>query len=141
MPSKETFCSQIKQSWHAIARMYNNEGAKHDLTSTIGYILLKIDRHEGIPSTQIGPLIGMESTSLVRTLDQMEKKGLIARKKDKNDARRVMIVLTKKGKQKRDLSRKAVKAFNNEIEKKLPKAKLNIFKEVLGQINAIAANK
>jgi MarR family transcriptional regulator, organic hydroperoxide resistance regulator len=141
MSEKETSCSRVKQSWHTIARMYNNEAVKYDLTTTVGFILLQIDRKEGIPSTKIGPLIGMESTSLVRTLSQMEKKGLIVRKKDKTDARKVMIQLTAKGKLKRDISRKTVKAFNAEIEKKVGKQKLRVFNEVIQHINSIAGKR
>ena len=135
---KDTNCAQIKQSWHAIARMYNNEAIKHDLTTTIGFILLQINQKEGVPSTSIGPAIGMEPTSLTRTLNQMEEKGLIQRKKVKADARKVMIVLTEKGKLKRDISRRAVKAFNEEVAKKIGPSKLKIFSQVINEINIIA---
>lgn len=134
----ETNCGRIKQSWHAIARMYNNEAIKHDLTTTIGFILLQINHKEGVPSTSIGPAIGMEPTSLTRTLNQMEEKGLIVRRKDKADARKVMIVLTEKGKIKRDISKKAVKSFNEEVAKKIGPSKLKIFSEVINEINIIA---
>jgi MarR family transcriptional regulator, organic hydroperoxide resistance regulator len=140
-PKKETYCSRVKQSWHAISRMYNAEAIRHDLTTTIGFILLQIDSKEGIPSTSIGPAIGMEPTSLVRTLNQMEDRGLISRKRDRKDARKVMIQLTTKGKVKRDISRKAVKAFNEEIDKRIPAAKLKTFNEVIAMINQIAEEK
>ena len=138
---KDTYCSRIKQSWHSISRMYNAEGDQHNLTTTLGFILLQINTPEGIPSTSIGPALGMESTSLVRTLSLMENKGWIKRKKDGKDARKVMIVLTAKGKQKRDVSRLAVQAFNQSVEKKIGKAKLKVFTEVLEQINAIAVER
>ncbi|HTL82764.1 MAG TPA: MarR family transcriptional regulator [Bacteroidia bacterium] len=138
MAKKETYCSRVKQSWHAISRMYNTEAITHDLTTTIGFILLQIDSKEGIPSTKIGPAIGMEATSLVRTLNQMEEKGLITRRKDKSDARKVMIQLTAKGKQKRDVSKKAVESFNQMVEKTIGTAKLKIFNEVIEEINQIA---
>jgi DNA-binding MarR family transcriptional regulator len=135
---KETNCSIIKQSWHAISRMYNNEAVKHDLTTTIGFILLQIDHKDGVPSTSIGPSIGMEPTSLTRTINQMEEKGLIIRKRDKADARKVMIVLTEKGKTKREISKKAVKSFNEEVAKKIGSSKLAVFSEVMNEINSIA---
>jgi MarR family transcriptional regulator, organic hydroperoxide resistance regulator len=141
LPKKETYCARVKHSWHAISRMYNTEAVRHDLTTTVGFILLRIDRKEGIPSTSIGPAIGMEATSLTRTLNHMEEKGLIVRKRDKSDARRVMIQLTVKGKQKRDISRKAVKAFNEEIDRQIGAARLKIFNEVIEKINAIAEQK
>lgn len=136
---KETYCGRVKQSWHAISRMYNNEAIRHELTTTVGFILLQINDKNGVPSTSIGPAIGMEPTSLTRTLNQMEQKGLIVRKKDKSDARRVMIRLTEKGKLKRDISRKAVKAFNEEVEKTIGAGKLKVFSEVIEKISSIAA--
>ncbi len=137
----ETYCSRVKHSWHSISRMYNFEGDKHELTTTLGFILLQINSPLGIPSTSIGPALGMEATSLVRTLGMMEEKGWIKRKKDATDARKVMIVLTAKGKQKRDISRKAVQAFNSTIEKTIGKQKLKVFAEVLEKINAISGEK
>jgi len=139
--NKDTYCSRIKQSWHSISRMYNAEGDKHDLTTTLGFILLNINKPEGIASTAIGPALGMEATSLVRTLSSLEKKGWIKRNKDPKDARKVMITLTAKGKQKRDISKHVVQNFNQTIEKKVGKQKLKVFTEVLEQINAIAGER
>ncbi len=137
-PRKETYCSLIKQSWHGISRMYNAQGDDYELTTTLGFILLYINTPEGVPSTSIGPALGMEATSMVRTLNSMEEKGWIRRKKDAKDARKVMISLTAKGKQKRDISKLAVQLFNQAVEKKVGKQKLKIFTEVLNEINAIA---
>jgi len=135
---KETYCSRIKQSWHSISRMYNAQGDDYDLTTTLGFILLYINTPEGVPSTSIGPALGMEATSMVRTLNSMEEKGWIRRKKDAKDARKVMISLTAKGKQKRDISKLAVQLFNEKVEKRVGKQKLKIFTEVLNEINAIS---
>jgi MarR family transcriptional regulator, organic hydroperoxide resistance regulator len=140
-PRKETYCSRIKQSWHSISRMYNAEGDKHELTTTLGFILLNINDPDGVPSTTIGPALGMEPTSLVRTLGTMEQKGWIKRKKDPKDARKVLISLTAKGKQKRDVSKLAVQTFNQTIEKRIGKEKLRVFTEVLEEINAIAGDR
>lgn len=140
-PRKETYCSRIKHSWHSISRMYNAEGDKHELTTTLGFILLSINDPDGVPSTTIGPALGMEPTSLVRTLGTMEQKGWIKRRKDPGDARKVLISLTAKGKQKRDVSKMAVQTFNQTIEKRIGKEKLRVFTEVLEEINAIAGDR
>lgn len=138
MAKKETTCSRIKQSWLAISRMYNNEAVKHELTTTTGFILLNIDSNEGTPSTQIGPLLGMEATSLTRTMNQLEERGIIKRKKDKLDARVVRMVLTEKGKKKKDVSKKTVKDFNKIISEKYSSSELEKFHEMLENITAIA---
>ena len=141
MPRKETSCSRIKQSWHAIARMYNNEAVKHDLTTTVGFILLNIDSHDGTPSTQIGPLMGMEATSLSRTLNILEQKKLIVRRRDKSDARIVRIHLTQKGLKKKEISKKTVKDFNKEVEELIGNERLKIFHDVIEEISRFAVEK
>lgn len=138
MAKKETVCSRIKQSWHAISRMYNNEAINHDLTTTTGFILLNIDMQEGTPSTQIGPLLGMESTSLTRTMNQMEERGLIERVRDKNDARIVRIKLTEKGKLRREISRKTVKDFNSIVEERIGSENIKMFNQIVEEIAQIA---
>jgi DNA-binding MarR family transcriptional regulator len=141
MAKKETVCSRIKQSWHSISRMYNYEAVNHDLTTTIGFILLNIDTKEGTPSTSIGPLLGMEATSLSRTINALEKKGLIERRKDPTDARITRIFLTEKGKLKKEVSKKTVKEFNNEVMERIGEDKLKIFNEVIEQISEISSLK
>ncbi|MDP1726154.1 MAG: MarR family winged helix-turn-helix transcriptional regulator [Bacteroidota bacterium] len=141
MPRKETSCSRIKQTWHIIDKMYNNEAIEHDLTTTIGFVLLNIDPIEGTPSTSIAPMLGMEPTSLSRTLFAMEKKKLIIRKKDPDDGRKVRILLTKKGLKKRDISKNTVKDFNTDISDLIAPKRLEIFNEVLQQIAQLASEK
>ena len=127
----------IRQTWHKISRMYNQQAAEHDMTISIGYILLIIDKN-GTPSTQLGPRMGMEPTSLSRTLKTMEDDGLIHRKVDKDDKRKVLIFLTEKGLEKRKVSRKVVLDFNNKLMAKIPKSKLKVYFEVMTKIDQIA---
>ena len=82
MAKKETTCSRIKQGWLAISRMYNNEAINHELTTTTGFVLLNIDSKTGTPSTQIGPLLGMEATSLSRTIKLLEERGIVEKQKE-----------------------------------------------------------
>ena len=69
-----------------------------------GLALLSIDTEEGVPSTSLGPRMGMESTSLSRTLKSMENQGLIRREPNPEDGRGVLIRLTEEGLEKRSLS-------------------------------------
>ena len=79
--------------------MYNREASKFDSTMATGFALLNIDA-EGTPSSALGPKLGMESTSLSRLLNNMEKKKLITRKPNPSDGRGVLIFLTQFGKEK-----------------------------------------
>jgi DNA-binding MarR family transcriptional regulator len=127
----------IRQTWHKISRMYNQQAAEHDTTISIGYILLIIDKN-GTPSTQLGPRMGMEPTSLSRTLKTMENDGLIYRKIDAVDKRKVLIFLTEKGLEKRKMSKEVVLDFNAKLVKKIPKTKLKTYLEVMSLIDQAA---
>ena len=104
---KETIEFALRTTWQQITNMYNEKALKYGGTMTMAFTLLSIDA-EGTPSTTLGPKMGMESTSLSRLLNTMEERELILRKPNPEDGRGVLIFLTKKGKQKRDLSKKIV---------------------------------
>jgi DNA-binding MarR family transcriptional regulator len=110
--------------------MYNEEAAKYGATMATGLALLSIDAEDGVPSTSLGPRMGMEATSLSRTLKSMEEKGLIRREPNPEDGRGVLIKLTQEGLEKRKLSKSLVKKFNQAIEKNISVSELKAFHKV-----------
>jgi len=140
MRREETVDYVIKAAWHAIARMYNQQAAKHDITMSMGFVLLNIHA-EGTPATKIAPLMGLEARSLSRLLKSMEQKGLVYREADPADKRMVRIVLTKEGKKKKERSRETVLRFNEAVRNHVDAGKLNVFFEVLYDIQKIIEKK
>ena len=126
----------VRHSWHRISRMYNQKAAEHDMTMSIGFILMSIDK-EGTPSTQLGPKMGMEPTSLSRTLKTMEERGLIFRQEDDVDKRKVLIFLTEEGIAKRKMVKNVVIGFNERIFNKIPKSKMKTFFEVVEKVDQL----
>jgi len=131
----------LRATWQAVSRMYNEEAAKYGASMSVGFALLSIDKEKGISSTALGPQMGMEPTSLTRTLKSMEEKGLIARKKNPVDGRGVIISLTKLGREKRELSKDRVLTFNEAIKAHIPQEKLDAFIEVAEKINELIAER
>lgn len=131
----------LRTTWLAIQKMYNEEAAKFESTMATGFTLLNIDREKGTPSTALGPKMGMEATSLSRILKTMEVRGLIERKSNPNDGRSVLIHLTEFGKEKRELSKEKVLAFNNTIRNHISEEKIDHFYEVAELINEMVSNK
>ena len=134
MKREETIDHHIKTCWHAIARMYNQQAVKHDITTSIGFVLLNINSQDGTPATKIAPLMGLESRSLTRMLKGMEEKGLITKRKDKTDKRSVRIHLTSKGKKKKEIARETVLRFNHVIRDLIPEDKLEVFFDVITKV-------
>lgn len=131
----------LRYTWQAVARMYNEEATKYGATMATGFALLSIDKEKGTPSTTLGPKMGMEATSLTRTLKSMEDKGLIYRKKNPADGRGVLIYLTDLGKEKRELSKNTVLLFNDTVKANLSENQLKNFFEVSEIINQLINDK
>jgi DNA-binding MarR family transcriptional regulator len=134
---EETIDFNIKAAWHAIARMYNQQAIKYGGTMSVGFALLNINSEEGTAATKIGPLMGLETRSLTRLLKSMEEKGLIYRETDKNDKRSVKIFLTKAGKKNKEKARDTVVRFNEAKRVEICGQKLNVFFEVVQEINKV----
>lgn len=125
--------SSIRTAWFRISRMYNQKAAEHGMTMSIGFILMNIDK-EGTPSTQLGPKMGMEPTSLSRTLKAMENRKLIRRKSEDVDKRKVLIFLTDEGVEKRREVRNFLLDFNDKVFGKVAPSKMKTFFEVMQKI-------
>ena len=136
MKPEETIDFPIRKVWSRISRLYNSEASKYGGTMAIGQILLSIDP-EGTPSTKLGPKMGMESRSLVRTLQTMEEAGLIRREACTNDKRVVRIHLTEKGRQMRNVSRDTVVKFNRAVQGRFTDKQLDNFRQVMSELDRI----
>ena len=137
MKSNETYDFHIRWAWYKISRLYNSIAQEHGMNMSIGYALIKIDPENGTPSTKLGPLMGMESRSLTRTLKTMQEQDLIVKRPDVKDKRVIRIVLTQKGHAQRDIAKKVVIDFNTIIDGKLnPTEKTNFFSSI-GKINEV----
>lgn len=131
----------LRTTWQAVARMYNEEASKYDASMAVGFALLSIDKEEGTPSTYISNRMGMEPTSLTRTLKTMEDRGLIYREKNPDDGRGVLIFLTDEGRAKRELSKNTVLRFNEVIRRQISEEQLKHFMEVSDLIFDLIAEK
>ncbi len=137
MKREEAIDYNVKAAWHAISRMYNQQAMKYGITTSIGFVLLNINTKEGTPATKIAPLMGLESRSLTRMLKNMEEKGLIYKQPDLEDKRSVKIFLTEKGIEKKAISKRTVKTFNEEVFKQLSQEQLKAFYDSINVINNI----
>ncbi|MCH9661870.1 MAG: MarR family transcriptional regulator [Bacteroidetes bacterium] len=124
----------LRSTWMAVQKMYNEEAGKKESTMATGFALISIDPDEGTPSTALGPKMGMEATSLSRTLKNMEEKGLIERRPNPSDGRGVLIHLTPFGKEMRTFSKSVVLTFDEAVREKISEEDLDTFKKVANTI-------
>jgi DNA-binding MarR family transcriptional regulator len=131
----------LRSTWIAVTKMYNEEANKKGSSMATGFALLSIDADSGTPSTALGPKMGVESTSLSRTLKTMETKGLITRERNPNDGRSVLIHLTEFGVEMREFSKYVVLSFNEAIKDNISEEDLNTFIKVTDKINELISEK
>ena len=131
----------LRYTWQSIFKMYNEESKKYGGTLAHAQALLNLDPDKGTPSTSLGPKMGMQSTSLSRTLKSMEELKLIIRVNNPNDKRGVLIKLTRHGLDLRNLAKKNGYKFNKVVYDKIGKKDLEVFLDVMNKINIIIKNK
>ena len=128
----------LKSVWLAVSKMYSEQASMHNSTAVQALTLLKIDPKEGTRSTNLGPKMAIEPTSLTRLIKLLEDNGYIYKEKTTSDKREVIIKLTDKGLKSRNLSKEVVVGFNKKVVEKIDPEKFAVFKEVMGDILKIA---
>ncbi|MFV0304249.1 MAG: MarR family winged helix-turn-helix transcriptional regulator [Moheibacter sp.] len=136
-----TIDQYLRSTWLTIQKMYNEQASKFNSTMVMGFTLLSIDPKQGTPSTSLGPKMGIEPTSLSRTLKNLEERGLVTRKPNPDDGRSVLILLTEDGLQMRNVSKEVVLSFYGAIQERISPEEMNVFFSVLQKINTIASDK
>lgn len=140
MEQEDTIDYNIRKTWYNISKLYNRTASEYMASMALGMVLLNIDIYEGTPSTQLGPNMGMESTSLSRSLNKLEKHGYIIRKPDPDDKRKSIIHLTKTGLAGREVAKEIVLEFNNKVFSHFKKSEIDTFFNILKKINQIINN-
>ena len=134
----ETIDSKLKNGWQIVCRMYNAEAMKYGGSIAIGHFLLNIDSKAGSYASDIAPKLGMETTSLSRIIKTLENGGLITKKADTADKRKVKLILTEKGRENKELAKNIVRNFNILVEEKIGKERIEAFFKTIDEITQLA---
>ena len=131
----------VKVTWLAIARMFSPLANEHNMTVTMGFVLLNISRDHGTPATKIAPLLGMEPRSLTRLIKKMEEDGLVERRPDPEDRRSVRIFLTDEGFEKKQIALQNNESFNESVRAYVTDDELRTFFDVIEKIHLVINEK
>ena len=118
MKPQETIDFHLRWGWTKLSKLYASEAERRGIPFSYVFILLHTER-SGTPSTKLGPKMGMESTSLSRSLKGMEDLGWIERRPDKRDRRMMRVFLTPAGIDARRQARDLVVSVNERLRQML----------------------
>ena len=100
-------------------------------------LLLQLSKQEGINQKNLSRSVDIEPATMVRTLDRMERDGLVQRQRSDVDRREIKIFLTDKGKALYPLILSAYNILENEIKGITGKTNL---KNMICQVHRIFSN-
>ncbi len=141
MEPEDTIDYNIRKTWYNITKLYNRTANEYMASMALGMIILNIDIMEGTPSTQLGPNMGMEATSLSRSLNKLEESAVIERRPHPKDKRKTVIHLTPLGIEWREVAKEVVVEFNETIFSYFEKEEMDTFFAILKKINKIIDEK
>lgn len=71
----------------------------HGLTITEVHTIIAVGLHESNPMNVVATRLGVTLATLTTAVNKLEKKGFMERSRDEEDRRKVLVSLTKKGRQ------------------------------------------
>lgn len=87
---------QVRATHRAFDRLLQRRIRKHKITNGFWYVLRALWRRENMSQRELADEINLMESSTVILLDSMQRAGLIRRKRDTEDRRRIRIQLTPK---------------------------------------------
>lgn len=113
------FGSLIHRNDRALLRLLENTIKKYDLSVGMFHFLRVLWQQDGLSQKALGEAAGLRSSTTAAALDQMEKKALILRQKNKTDRRIYNIFLTQAGLDLEQQVLPEIKKLNTLVLKKL----------------------
>ena len=92
--------------------LIRNAASQLNLTASQAFHLLSIP-HDGIPMSQLAHKLGLDTSTLTRNIQKLEKMKLIKRCQDPYDKRVQKTVLTEKGEEMIELLEESLQEMNN----------------------------
>ena len=100
------------------------------------FILLNIlSMKDDLILEDLAKLLNKDKSAILRYVNQLENEHFIAKLKDKNDRRRKVLVLTKKGMEVLIAAREVEEQVQGSLTENLKNNEINSFKNVLEQMN------
>jgi MarR family transcriptional regulator, organic hydroperoxide resistance regulator len=93
-----------------------------------------VGRYPGVSAGQLARILHLDPSTLTGILRRLEQAGLLNRRRDPQDGRRVLLVLSAAGRQLDVMSSGTIEAVMRAILRRVPRRNLEVTREVLGSI-------
>ena len=128
-------CFKLNKAMRKVSRTYEAHLAPLGITPAQFYVLSSLFETDDIKFKVLAGNLGMEGATLTGILDRLERMNYIERRDDPEDRRSLLISLTEKAKEYRDVVENLVNTLDSELQNRFDPADFKIF---LGILNKIA---
>lgn len=94
-----TLVYSLRKIYRHVSRVLEHKLGKYDLTLPQWHFLTEIANDEGLSQNELTSRVGVTPSTTVSALRVLERRGLVRRKPDVDDARSLRIYITPAGKQ------------------------------------------
>lgn len=108
-------CFPLYAATNLLQRAYRPVLAPLRLTYSQYLVMLVLWEHDPVSVGELGARLHLDSGTLTPLLKRMEQAGLVARRRDPQDERRVLIALTQDGRDLRAAARKVPETLENQL--------------------------
>jgi DNA-binding MarR family transcriptional regulator len=119
---------------HSLRRTSKRMKARIGLTGPQRLVVRIVGRFPGMPAGQLARLLHVHPSTLTGVLKRLERERLIRKRPDPRDARRSLLGLTAKGRERDTETEGTVESAVQRALREVPRAKLAAAREVLGSV-------
>ena len=84
--------------------------------------------------TELARMVGLDKTTMVVTVDDLEARGLVERRPSKRDRRARLITVTKEGRRKVEVADRVLDRVREDVLRALPEDEREVFVRALGRL-------
>jgi DNA-binding MarR family transcriptional regulator len=132
-------CANLRRAARAVTRLYNHELRSENIEITQFTLLMALHRAGEVSQGTLGKILALDSTTLTRMLELVEKRGWV-REKEGEDRRFRIIGLTPAGRSKLQRGLPHWKRAQERLQGALGEQALGQLVELLGQVTTWSAS-
>ena len=140
MSTEISLIHMLRRASQAADYLFANEVDDSEITSRQFVVLQAIASGDGVSQTAIVDRTGIDRSTIADVVMRLQKKGLVVRKRSRDDARAYAVRLTDTGKKALEISQRAARRVDARLGAKLPNRKREELLEILRSIAAHMPN-
>ena len=127
----------LRRSHRLFAKELSKRLAAHEMPVAQFQILRVLWNHDGLSQTELSEHIEVERSALTGVFDDLERRGIVRRKRSASDRRRLTVHLTKYGRSLRDPLMAAARSVNDTASRGVKRADVT---KAIATIEALIQN-